>query len=100
MKTLLSQSGKANSRPSMSSVAQRKGLHTMIRSSPREAQHSLILKAQRRSLYIREEHALDLLRKYGINASEYSGHGRRRLLAIAVDRSNSAPCIIASPGVN
>jgi succinyl-CoA synthetase alpha subunit len=51
----------------------------------------------KRSLYIRENRALDMLRERGINAAEYSGNGRRRLLAVAVDRTSLSPCIIASP---
>lgn len=102
MKMLLGKSGPASSGASAISVSQQRGIHTvrrvrstvqsqLIRSSPQ---------VQKRSLYIRENLALDLLRERGINASEYSGKGRRRMLAVAVNRDTRSPCIIASPAID
>jgi succinyl-CoA synthetase alpha subunit len=52
---------------------------------------------QKRNLYIREGFALDMLREKGVNAAAYSGKGKRRLLALAINRTARSPCIIASP---
>lgn len=57
----------------------------------------IISPSQKRTLYIRESLALDLLQEKGISTSEYLGKGRRRVLAVAVDRSTRSPCILASP---
>jgi succinyl-CoA synthetase alpha subunit len=51
-------------------------------------------------LYIREVDAFDMLRARGINTGDYSGRGKKRLLAVAIDRANLCPCIIASPATD
>ncbi|EPE26881.1 Succinyl-CoA synthetase [Glarea lozoyensis ATCC 20868] len=94
MKTLLGSSGRASS-GSSATGSQRRGMHTMRSRPTREVLTKI--SSQKRSLHIRENLALDLLREKGINASEYSGTGRRRMLAVGVDRSGRSPCIIASP---
>jgi succinyl-CoA synthetase alpha subunit len=55
---------------------------------------------QKRTLYIREGDAMDMLRSKGVNASEYSGKGDRHLLAVAIDRATLKPCITASPATD
>jgi len=99
LKTLLRNSGRASSGAATSGASQRRSIHTLrnVRPSPIPNPQQLAASHQRRTLYIREDQALDLLRERGINASEYSGKGRKRLLAIAVDRATLSPCIIASP---
>jgi succinyl-CoA synthetase alpha subunit len=100
MMGLLGQSGRASTGASASASSQRRSMHTMARRLRLSVRSSAISSTQKRSLYIRGELALDLLREHGFNASGYSGKGRRRLLAVAVDRSNLSPCIIASPGLD
>lgn len=99
MKTLLGISGRASSGTATSGSSQRRGMHIMRRVRP--TANALIphppTVVQKRTLYIREEFALDLLREKGFNASDYSGKGERCLLAVAVDRAALSPCIVASP---
>ncbi|KUJ20230.1 succinyl-CoA ligase alpha-chain [Mollisia scopiformis] len=96
MKSLLGSSGRASSGPG---VSQRRGIHTLRRVQLQNTirwSHA----EQRRNLYIHEDQALDLLRERGINASVYSGRGRKRMLGVAVDRANLSPCVIASPATD
>jgi len=99
MKTLLGNSGRASTGSAPTGASQRRGMHTMRRLRPTiKSQERVITNAtQKRTLYIREDLALNLLRERGINAGEYSGKGRKRFLAVAVDRATRSPCIIASP---
>lgn len=98
MKTLLGNSGRASTGSTTKGASQRRGMHTMRRIRPRTVSLPKILTTlQKRCLSIREDLALDLLRERGINAGAYSGKGRKRMLAIAVDRATRSPCIIASP---
>jgi succinyl-CoA synthetase alpha subunit len=100
MKRLLGETGRANSGAGTTGASQRRSMHTMSR-RPRVLPSSPnIARTQKRNLYIREDLAFNLLRERGINASEYSGKGKQRLLAVAVDRSSLSPCIIASPAMN
>jgi succinyl-CoA synthetase alpha subunit len=97
MKTLLGNSGRTSSGSSITG-SQKRGLHTMRTRPTRESRHDhLRMLYQRRCLHIRENIAFDLLGERSINASEYSGTGRRRMLAVGIDRSSRSPCIIASP---
>lgn len=98
MKKLLGSSGRASSGAATSGAFQRRGMHTMRRVRPTSRGLTSVGSAsQKRNLYIREDLAQDLLRERGFNASEYSGKGTKRLLAVGVDRRNMSPCIIASP---
>ncbi|KAL2067101.1 hypothetical protein VTL71DRAFT_1525 [Oculimacula yallundae] len=102
MKKLLGNSGRASSGAATSGASQKRGIHTMrrVRPSPRSAVPNSGTASQRRSLYVREDLAQDLLRERGFNASEYSGKGTKRMLAVGVDRANMSPCIIASPATD
>ncbi|TVY83387.1 Succinate--CoA ligase [ADP-forming] subunit alpha [Lachnellula suecica] len=100
MKSLLGNSGRASSGASASGASQRRGMHTMRRVRPTVQSPSSRFATQKRNLYIREEFAFDLLRERGINASEYSGKGQKRVLAVGVDRASMSPCIIASPATD
>lgn len=100
MMRLLGQSERADTGASASAFSQRRSMHTMARRLRPPVRSGAISRTQKRSLYIWEDLALDLLRENGFNAASYSGKGRRRLLAVAIDRSNLSPCIIASPGTN
>ena len=102
MKVLLGNSGRASTGAATSGTSQRRSMHTMrrVRPASKAPAPSSIARIQKRNLYIRENLAFDLLRERGINASEYSGKGRKRMLAVAVDRASLSPCIIASPASN
>jgi succinyl-CoA synthetase alpha subunit len=102
MKVLLGNSGRVSTGAVTSGATQRRSMHTMSRVRPMS--RTLVSRqtavVQKRNLYIREDLAFDLLRERGVNASEYSGKGRKRMLAVAVDRKNLCPSIIASPASN
>lgn len=99
MKILLGSSGRASTGAATSNVQQRRSMHIMRRLRPRVPLTSTgpASSQQKRTLYIGEDQALNLLRERGINASEYSGKGRKRMIGVAIDRSSLSPCIVASP---
>jgi succinyl-CoA synthetase alpha subunit len=99
MQRLLGDSGRA-SIGSSTTTSQRRGLHTIARRPLSRPISRTNRQAPKRTLYIRESIALDLLRQRGLNASEYSGKGIQRLLAISIDRSTLGPCIIAFPSTD
>jgi succinyl-CoA synthetase alpha subunit len=98
MKVLLGNSRGTSTTPPTTGASQQRSMHTISR---RPAIRYDVLRpsniVHKRSLYIREDLALDMLREQGINAAKNSGKGRRRLLSVAVDRMSLSPCIIASP---
>lgn len=96
MRGLLGRSGNVGKSSAAFSATQKRSMHTMTRSRPYVKVSPSAASQQRRTLYIHEDDALNLLRSRGVNASGYSGTGRQRLLAVAVDRSSLSPCIIAS----
>ncbi|TVY87373.1 Succinate--CoA ligase [ADP-forming] subunit alpha, mitochondrial, partial [Lachnellula willkommii] len=100
MKALLGSSGRASSGAATTGASQRRGMHMMRRVRPTVQPPVSNFAFQKRNLYIRENLAFDLLRERGINASEYSGKGRKRMLAVGIDRASMSPCIIASPATN
>ncbi|CAK7205841.1 hypothetical protein SEUCBS139899_008620 [Sporothrix eucalyptigena] len=92
------------------STTQRRGMHTASSSSltrfsarrPAVSRLTATMNArttptQKRSIYIGQDATFDLLRKQGINAALYSGHGPQRYLAITIDRSHKSPCVLAAP---
>lgn len=93
-----SQSVTAAASRAFHTMSRSRGLHTSAR-RPLTRDHKPATQ-QKRSLFIREDPALDLLRQHGINAGTYSGIGTRRFLAIGIDRSTLSPCIIASPNAD
>lgn len=97
MKTLLEQSGRAGAGSTAMPFLDRRGMHTASKIRPMTVRNLQVFRSTKRTLYIRQDLAFDLLRERGINSSEYSGKGKRRLLAIAVDRQSLSPCIVASP---
>ncbi|EFX05868.1 succinyl-synthetase subunit [Grosmannia clavigera kw1407] len=100
-----SSSSSASSLFGQRSTTQHRGLHTAARGrrlGDDQKRVSLGRTAsvgtqQRRSIYLAQDASFDLLRKHGVNAAEYSGHGVRRYLAITVDRSARSPCVLAAP---
>ena len=97
MKRLLGNSGRASSGAATTGAGQRRAMHTMRRVQPTVRSSAPRIAEQKRTLYIREDDAFNMLRERGINASEYSGKGEKHLLAVAIDRANLSLCIIASP---
>lgn len=84
------------------STTQRRGMHTssLARNSskrPTIRATASRIASQKRSIYIGQDAAFDLLRKQGVNAAPYSGHGTQRYLAISIDRSSKSPCVLAAP---
>lgn len=100
MKTLLGQSGRASSGSARTGAGQRRSMHMMRKVRPTVQSPTPRTAEQKRTLYIREDDAMDILRTRGVNASEYSGKGDKHLLAVAIDRANLSPCIIASPATD
>lgn len=78
MKTLLGSSGWASTGAATSGASQRRAMHSLRRIRPRSGARPIKVE-QRRTLYIHEDQAFDILRERGINASEYSGKGRKRV---------------------
>jgi succinyl-CoA synthetase alpha subunit len=99
MKLLLGKSGRASTGAATTGASQRRAMHTSRRIRPLARPNAVrqLNIVQKRNLYIRESFALDMLREKGVNAAAYSGKGKRRLLALAINRTARSPCIIASP---
>ena len=100
MQLLLGRSGRASTGSATTGASQKRSIHTMRRRVRPMAKHDARVsssKVQKRSLYIRECFALEMLREKGVNAAAYLGNRRRHLLAVSVNRSTRSPCIIASP---
>ena len=100
MKRLLGETGRESSGVNLTGASQRRSIYTMSRRPLPLSSSSTMARMQKRNLYVREDLAFNLLRERGINASEYSGKGKQRLLAVGIDRSSLSPCIIASPAMN
>lgn len=99
LQSLLKSSGRASTGAATSGGSQRRSIHTMSRVRPNITSMlpKLSISQQKRTLYLGEDQAMDILRERGINAGEYSGKGRKRMLSVAVDRESLSPCVIASP---
>ncbi|KAA6410784.1 MAG: succinyl- alpha subunit [Lasallia pustulata] len=96
MKNLLGSS--ASMKSSVDTVAtQRRSMHT-IHARPSAQPKAFIPQAQKRSLYIKQSQAFDMLKSYDVPVSEKPATpGEEYLLAVSIDRSNLCPCIVASP---
>ncbi|KAI1375565.1 succinyl-CoA synthetase-like protein [Hypoxylon crocopeplum] len=79
-------------------VSQQRGIHTAVRRpiSARQASHRDV-RGQRRSIYLTQNTAFDLLRQRGIVIADETNTGPQKLLAITVNRSTQSPCVVASP---
>jgi len=100
MRKLLGESGRASTGPSLSGAGQHRGMHTMARRLRPAARPSPPSGTQKRTLYISEDHAFDLLRQRDIRVSKGTGGARQHLLAVAIDRIEKSPCILASPATD
>jgi succinyl-CoA synthetase alpha subunit len=88
----LSMNKKLVSRPG---ALQQRGYHT-IRQRPRLGSAQSELSNQRRTLYIKQSQALDILNKAGFKTTDTLPPLRKCLLAISIDRTERSPCVIAS----
>ncbi|KAI0151950.1 succinyl-CoA synthetase-like protein [Hypoxylon sp. NC0597] len=79
-------------------ISQRRGMHTVAR-RPAPTQKALHQgsRGQRRSIYLTQNIAFDLLRRRRIPITKTLSPGPQKLLAVTVNRSTRSPCIIASP---
>ncbi|KAI4870469.1 succinyl-CoA synthetase-like protein [Hypoxylon rubiginosum] len=79
-------------------ISQRREMHTIAR---RPVSARLVLpkgvNSQKRTLYITQSAAFDLLRRHGVSIAEKANPGAQKLLAVTVNRSTRSPCVIASP---
>ncbi|KAI1415665.1 succinyl-CoA synthetase-like protein [Hypoxylon sp. FL1857] len=79
-------------------ISQRRDMHTAARRPipTQQAPHQRLW-SQKRSIYLTQNAAFDLLRQRGIPITEKLNPGRQKLLAVTVNRSTRSPCIVASP---
>ena len=88
-------SGAGGSRASGPGAMQRRSYHT-YRQRPRlQSLQGAI--SQKRSLYVKQEHAFDMLREKGIKTAESQSSGQEYLLAVSIDRTSRSPCVTVSP---
>ncbi|KAI1776705.1 succinyl-CoA synthetase-like protein [Hypoxylon cercidicola] len=79
-------------------TSQRRGMHTIARRSvPVRLALRKGVSSQKRTLYIAQGAAFDLLRQYGVSITEKANPVAQKLLAVTVNRSTRSPCVIASP---
>ena len=75
----------------------RRSMHT-LRGRLRTQPQTFIPRVQKRTLYIKQAQAFDMLKDYDVPVSEVAAKpGEEYLLAVSIDRSNLCPCIVASP---
>ncbi|KAI1137953.1 succinyl-CoA synthetase-like protein [Hypoxylon sp. FL0543] len=99
LKSLLDGAPPAGARVAASgTTSQRRALHTAAR-RPRAEQLATHQKPkdQKRSIYLTQSAAFDLLRQRRIPITEKLHPGPQKLLAVTVNRSTRSPCIVASP---
>jgi succinyl-CoA synthetase alpha subunit len=77
----------------------KRGFHTM-RQLPIAQLLRRTSSHQRRSLYIKQAQAFDILNKAGFKTSDAVHPSRKCLLAISIDRTERSPCIVASPSTD
>ncbi|KAI1868650.1 uncharacterized protein JN550_006225 [Neoarthrinium moseri] len=76
-----------------------RGMHTYARrpQPPHSTESAQRGMCQRRTLYLTQQTALDLLQVRGISVREGFTGATERLLAVTINRTSRNPCIIASP---
>lgn len=79
-------------------ISQRREIHTKAR-RPIPARQSPPSgpRGQKRSLYLTQNAAFDILRQLGVTVVESADPNAQKLLAVTVNRSTRSPCVIASP---
>lgn len=81
---------------SNSGTSQRRGYHTM-RQRPRGQLPRRTGIEQRRTLYIKQSQAFDMLKEKGIPTADSPTGYQEKFIAVSIDREARQPCIIASP---
>lgn len=95
MKTLLASRSRASGAAATSNAAgQRRGLHTMRRLTPRR--QGMLPQNQKRSLFVKQFQALDMLREKSIPVREATPSESDIYLNLTVDRTALSPCIFTS----
>ena len=78
---------------------QKRGYHTMKRRPQPMAPRSTV-SIQKRSLYIRQDQAFDMLKERGIPTVDAPITDDPKMVAVSIDRSTRQPCIVGSPTTN
>ncbi|RVX73139.1 hypothetical protein B0A52_02266 [Exophiala mesophila] len=106
MKKLLANRSKTtNGQSTVTSVGggasqQRRGYHT-IRQRPRSSAATTQLRSQqRRTLYIKQSQAFDMLKERGIPTVDEPTVKDEKFVSISIDREARQPCVIASPSTD
>jgi succinyl-CoA synthetase alpha subunit len=94
MKALLARRTLTSATP-ISSSSQKRGLHTMRR-LPHGSSRVSSWSTQKRSLYVKEFQALEMLKRKSISVNEAAPSDSDALLTMTVDRTALSPCIVAS----
>ncbi|PKX94286.1 putative succinyl-CoA synthetase subunit alpha [Aspergillus novofumigatus IBT 16806] len=94
MKALLARRTLTSATP-ISSSSQKRGLHTMRR-LPHGSSRVSSWSIQKRSLYVKEFQALEMLKRKSISVNEAAPSDSEVLLTMTVDRTALSPCIVAS----
>jgi succinyl-CoA synthetase alpha subunit len=111
MKKLLTESSKSAEAASNSGALQKRAFHTMRqRPRPQAGAHS---HNQKRTLYLKQSQAFDMLEGRGIATietpltddshpipDETPAPSKEHLLSVSIDRTSRSPCIIASPSTD
>ena len=100
MKTLLSRSGRHADEIQRSAVAasQKRGMHIYRRVQPPTSAVYPLSAQQRRSLRLRADQSVALLKEYGTGASDSAEDSlSASFLGITIDRTARSPCILVSP---
>ena len=73
-----------------------------MRARPRSTPEAVqaIRPIQKRTLYIKQSQAFDMLKERGIPTADTSSVSNEILLAISIDRTVRSPCVIASPSTD
>lgn len=96
LKSMLS--GSTPTGAGVTAPGQRRGMHT-IACRPTSTQLPLHMgvSSQKRTLYLTQNAAFDLLRRHGVPIAEETDPSAQKLLAVTINKSTRSPCIIASP---
>ncbi|KAJ5147370.1 uncharacterized protein N7443_001035 [Penicillium atrosanguineum] len=95
MKTLLGNTGRVGTSSTSGASSQKRGLHTMRRITPTPRP----MNQQKRSLYVKQFQAFDILKQKSIPVNEAPSNSDTSI-SISVDRTALSPCIIASPSAS
>lgn len=99
MKKLLAERSGSRISRSASTPSQRRAYHT-LRRRPRTSDLKTLPLEQRRTLYIKQKQAYDMLNERGIPTVDPPTIKDEKFVAISIDREARQPCIIASPSTD